>query len=331
MNELIPEPLKKPLDRMNLGNDVAALDGMIAMLNDPNLTGAVVPKGVSTKSRDAMGIGGVPPETISAEAAAQVREDMKAATEIVDRRLASIRPNRLFFTGRLCAGKDYCATQTGAQIFGFADPMYYLATHFFKTEVTATANKDLPGMRAFLQAVGQWGRGTVNEQYPLTPARATFITMIRSLHAAGVIKGFEVDWDSFGHNENIWLDACLKRAESCEGRAAITNVRFADEFNRVRSEGWRHWHVMVSQATWRARLATRKLTPDSPAIKDTSERFAAFLDADVTKKISAQPSRNKMRVIWNDNTVPPSPRLFTMAEFLRESAIDEIPLANTGE
>lgn len=318
------------MDRMNLGNDVAALSGLVSMLNDPALTGAVVPKGVNPMGNP-----------ISEERAAVVRESVKEATAIVDGVISTevvppvtitVNPRRLFFTGRLCAGKDYCAAQAEATIFGFADPLYYLATHFFKVPVTATENKDLPGMRAFLQAVGQWGRGTSNEQYPFTPARATFVTMIRSLYAAEVIKGFDVNWASFGRDENIWLDACLKRAAPCEGRAAITNVRFANEFNRVRAEGWRHWHVMTSQATWRTRLAARKLTPDSPAVKDTSERLAMSLDADVTKKISAQPRGNKMRVIWNDPAVaPPSNRLYTINEFLQEAAIDEIPLANTGE
>lgn len=327
MNELTPEKLRKPMDRMNLGNDVAALNGLISMLNDPALTGADVPKGVNPMGAARAGF----KESV-ATVDAEVPPAGAPATEVVPPVSITVNPRRLFFTGRLFAGKDYCAAQAEATIFGIADPLYYLATHFFKVPVTATENKDLPGMRAFLQAVGQWGRGTSNEQYPFTPARATFVTMIRSLYAAGVLHGSAVDWDNFGHNENIWIDACLKRAEPCTGRAAITSVRFADEFNRVRAEGWRHWHVMTSQATWRTRLAARKLTPDSVAVKDTSERLAMSLDADVIKKISAQPRGNKMRVIWNDPAVaPPSNRLYTINEFLQEAAIDEVPLANTGE
>ena len=37
---------------------------------------------------------------------------------------------KIFFTGRMFAGKDYCAAQAKREIFGFADPLYYLATYF---------------------------------------------------------------------------------------------------------------------------------------------------------------------------------------------------------
>jgi len=47
-----------------------------------------------------------------------------------------------------------------------------------------------------------------------------------------------------------------------------------------------------------------------------SDALAAALNADVTKRISAQPRGSKLRVIWNDTVPAPSPRLYSVAEFL---------------
>lgn len=224
---------------------------------------------------------------------------------------------KIFFTGRICAGKDYLAAQANRQIFGFADPLYYLATHFFGVEVTATANKDLPGMREFLQKVGQWGRGTLDAKYPLTTERAIFVTMIRSLAAAGAIAGQEVEWKDFGSTADIWLEAALKRAAGSPN-AAITNVRFDNEFKRLKDEGWQHWHIVTSTNEWTTRIAKRGLTPQSPQVTDLSEKLSSALDAQVIKKVSGKQSGPKIHAVWNSSAPAPSPRIYTVAEFLAE-------------
>jgi hypothetical protein len=313
MDELTNPKLKRPMDKLNLGGDVAALDGLLSMINNPAITGAVVPPGVNTKVNVPSGR----PDPLGAETpispASNEIQSSNTSTAHVPR-----FTSRLFFTGRVAVGKDFTALADGLTIYGFADPLYYLASHFFGVKVDSTIGKDGPGMRAFLQTLGQWGRNMVNEKYPYTPTRACFITMIRSLAAAGVISGFEVDWSSFGQNENIWLDACLRRvANSSDGtRIGITNVRFSNEFARLQSEGFQHIHVTCSPACWRERLVTKKLTPDSPQVKDVSEQLAMSIDADLTKKISAQPTGSKLRVVWNDTAKSPSGRLYTLNEWL---------------
>lgn len=239
----------------------------------------------------------------------------------------------LLISGRLAAGKDYVAQTAEATIFGFAEPLYALGSYFFGVEVTSTKNKDLPGMRKFLQFVGQWGRNIVNDEYPYTPSRAVFSQMIRSLGTHMVGNGFpdfDVDWKNFGLDSDLWIKAAASRINKfreTEGtkRVAITNARFENELKYFREAGWDHWHVMVGPQTWEERLAQKKLTPQSKELNDVSERLAMHLDNDAIKKISAKKVGPKLRVIWNDHRPSPSARFYTLNEFLQEVAIAETP------
>jgi hypothetical protein len=229
--------------------------------------------------------------------------------------------SKVFFTGGLAVGKDHMAGVAGLPIEGLARPLYALANLFFAASVDANGNKDaLPGMRAFLQTVGQWGRGTINAQYPVSPARAAFIGMIRSL--AGTLPGnLGVDWASFGINENIWLDAALVRiAAAGPERISITNVRFANEFAQLTKLGWTNFHVITTPAERIERLAKRGLTPESPVLKDTSEQLSRALDNQVIKQLSTVRNGAKMRVIWNSAAPCPSTRLWTLAEWTAANA-----------
>lgn len=237
-------------------------------------------------------------------------------------REAYIAPvQKLFFTGRLKSGKDYAAAAAGATIFGFADPLYAIALHCFNTVVSGTVGKDLPGIREFLQTVGQWGRAVVNAQYPLTVARAVFTDFVRNQMPA--VYGDNIVWSEYGRNPDIWLNCCIARVDDYlsaappEKRVAITNCRFDNEFKRLTAEGYQHWHVMVSPGTWAKRLTASKLTMDSPAVKDLSEQLASNLDSNVTKQISAAKQGPKLRAIWNDDAPQPSTRLHSLATFLQ--------------
>jgi len=228
-------------------------------------------------------------------------------------------PPFIFFTGRLGIGKDYCAAAAGYNIVGFADPMYALANHFFGTSVSATEGKDAPGMRTFLQTVGQWGRGDVNAEYPYTPLRAVFITMIRSLAAAGALPDSKA-WEKFGY-QDFWVDRLIARTANSAGRLAVTNCRFENEFSRLKNNNWQHWHVIANPNTWTARLAAKKLTPQSAECNNMSEALAKKLDANVVKLLSTERHGPKLRVIWNDPAVKcPSTRLHTLDEFLALTA-----------
>lgn len=328
MNELKDTKLVKEMDKSMLGNDVGAINMLCNFLNNPLVTGA--------DAREAEA------QTQSL-AAAQVPEQPRSAVIASPKNISptpvpTFRFDRFFMTGRLCSGKDYVAAQTGAKIEGFARPLYSLATFFFGVNVDEGTNKDLPGMRAFLQAAGQWGRALVNEKYPFTPARAVFISAIRSLGAAGLLdRSLGVNWDQYGKNDNIWLDAALVRvAAQGAPRTAITNVRFSNEFTRLTSEKWVNWHCMTDPKTWTERLAKRGIKADAPVLKDDSEALAAHLDAQVTKEISKSKTGAKLRCVWNSPLPAPSPRLFTVAEFLRAAnvapaAVSQEDVILTGE
>lgn len=234
-----------------------------------------------------------------------------------------VKVEKLFLTGRLKSGKDYVAAKAGAVIFGFADPIYVLATHYLGVTVNATEGKDIPGVRAFLQTVGQWGRGVVNEAYPMSVTRALFGKQLQRDLGDGVFSDMGVDWTGYGKDPNIWLNSCIVRANAFLAtnpgvRIAITNCRFGNEFQRLQAEGFEHYHCMTSPKTWATRLAESKLTPESPSVRDTSEQLAAKLDQSVIKQLSAQKAGPMLKAIWSDPTVPkPSQRLHTVESFLQ--------------
>lgn len=226
-------------------------------------------------------------------------------------------PNKVFTTGRLKSGKDFFLAAIGAQIHGLADPLYELMRIFFGTD-----DKTIPGAREFLQAIGQWGRGTISEKYPLTAARATFVTMIRTMGPGGFIpKKLKVTWENYGKDENIWLNALIARLGDLQDtvgpgmRLGISNVRFQNEFDRLKQEGFTQFHVMCSKQSWTARLAKDGKSPNSAAVNDTSEQMAIAFDNQVMKTIKENPKGPKLRVVWSDRQVPaPSERFITLAD-----------------
>lgn len=327
--DLTPK-LKRPMDTDQLGRDVAALNNLVGVLNNPNITGAEVPPGEDVRARpvpvgDPAALGGVLPQ------AAQQPQQAAPAAQPRD-------VSKVFYTGRLAVGKDYIAAATGAKIFGLADPIYLLVNALTGLNVTSTTGKDTPGVRTTLQTIGQWGRNEINEQYPITPARLVFCKMVESLAPMFAKDAPEVEWKKFGTDPDIWLKALDARVSRYLGehpgsRVAITNVRFANEHKFLTSRGWTHYHVMCSPQTWQRRLAKQKMTPESPALKDMSEKLANFLDSDVITRISKHPNGGILRVIWNDADVkPPSNRFLTPGRFLQEIAIESATLQpQTGE
>lgn len=338
---MAPAPLKRPMDPAASGNESAALGALVNFLNREEITGAKVEGPVkSTKPATrapAVPVSGetqaipagsevinLPPKHESVPVEATVSSPVVSSPEPAQTQPspASINGAKIFYTGRLKAGKDFCAVQSGAKIFGFSEPLYFLLNYFF-----GLTEKDKYGARKFLQQAGQWGRGVLNDDYPVSPERAAFVNMVRE-HAAGgfggrldEIKHLCVQWENFGHDSNIWLDAIAARMghyleDHPESRVATTNVRFEHEYKRMRELGFRHYHVMCSTRTWQARLQKDGLSINSPVLKDYSEQLAMAFDADTTKKISQARVGKKLNVIWNDDGPPPSPRFYTVPEFL---------------
>lgn len=305
------------MDKMNMANDEASINALVSMLNDPNITGAQVPS--AAEQAEAMPIAIASPRPVAVIPNAPIPAT-PAAPE---------NTQRIFFTGRVKSGKDYLAEAAKCKIFGFADPMYALATYFFGVTVNSTQGKDLPGMRSFLQTLGQWGRGINDANYPYTPARAAFIQLIRSLGSMEQ-PGFcpSVDWKNYGLSSDLWVDSCVKRvseylAQSPEARVGLTNCRFINEYKALSSSGFQGWHVMASGPTMQKRWLAAGLSPE--ALSNSSEQMAARMDANTIKEISARRNGSKLHVIWSDSTPPPSNRFYTVDEFLGVMKSPAIP------
>jgi hypothetical protein len=278
------------------------LKDLIALLNNPAITGAQIP------DKD--------PEPSEMKTTPTPIQD---ATPVVPAPKENLQ--RIFFTGRFKSGKDFLAAQAGYTTFGFAEPLYRLASYFFGVPVGANVGKDLPGCREFLQTIGQWGRGLIDDKHPLTAERAAITHAIRSF-PEDLWPEMCVQWDEFGRNTNIWVDSLVGRVNAVlerdpTAKVAVTGVRFKNEYDRLTELGWVHFHVMVSPATWTARLADSKLTPQSPEANNVSEKMAAGLDANVIKQISAQRQGHTLHAVWSDERQPsPSVRLHSVKSFL---------------
>lgn len=250
----------------------------------------------------------------------------KPASEYPTSPIKLINPAKIFYTGRLKAGKDFVATKSGATIFSFAEPLYFLLRYFF-----GVTDKDANGAREFLQRTGQWGRGVVNAEYPLSTERATFLRMMAGQincrfgeHAE--LDALMVDWDDFGVNNDIWLNSLVTRMEaSSAARKATTNVRFSHEFKRLTEAGYLHYHVMTSPREWEDRIKVAGLDPQNPALHGYSESLAISLDKKVIAATMKQRTGGKLNVIWNSTKPVPSPRLYTVDEFCSRLGVAPTP------
>ena len=212
---------------------------------------------------------------------------------------------KIAFSGRLRAGKDFTAAQSGLSIVGFADPIYVLCKAYL-----GTADKAVPGVRAFMQAVGQWGWGAINEKYSLTAERVMWVDKVRKEGAdifRNESKFQNINWDNYGRIKSFWVDIMLNRPDMRDQTYAktgvgIVNARFDHEFAPLLAAGFRHFHVQCNEETRRSRIEHY----DPVADTDTSEQMAIRLDREC-------PDAN---VIWNDTQPQPAGRsLWTVEGF----------------
>lgn len=273
--------------------ETAGLDNLVELLNDPSI--------VEEEKQT------VVPQVTLPEVVVTPPSPLPPSQQI-----RVVFGSRICTTGRLKAGKDTILKLLGCTIYGFADPLYELQLLFF-----ATNDKGVQGARKFLQEVGQWGRGTVNEQYPLTAARATFVTMIRTMGPAGLIpRNWGVKWEDYGKTDSLWVDALIKRIESeASSNPGVSNVRFDNELTALSGAGFVSYHVLCSPQTLTRRLADVKLSLTSPEVNDTSEQLAIRIERAITETLRREPRGPKLRVIWSDREAPcPSPRFITLED-----------------
>lgn len=199
--------------------------------------------------------------------------------------------NRVAFSGRLYAGKDYVADRCGYKKLGFADPIYELVE-----TLCGTQDKAKPGIRKMMQYVGQIGWGCLNETYPWTPERALLVKHIQREGGIMTQNFAWVNWMRFGLVQTFWVDILLDRLDRGEpgGPCAVTNVRFRHELDRLTQHGFYQFHVACSPGTQRARAQAKGAILTDEIRNDTSENLAAEFDETLPHD----------RVIWNDPGAP---------------------------
>lgn len=305
--DLKPQPLKGVESKLGGGNnEAAALRALVGQLNTPMAIGSdadprrrvTIPSEVQQEV-DQVLRGGTLVQGVPAPAAVPAPTFEAAPADFT----------RCFFTGRLFAGKDHCADQAVFTKVGLADPIYAVVSKMTGIEITSSKNKDVPGVRALLQAVGQYGRGTVSAQYPWTLSRIMFLDYVKQVFPELIAEGY-------GQRDDFWITKFMETVEAlgAGARVACTNVRFKNEFDSLKKERFEHWHVMTSPAEWNARLLAKGMTAQSKELADVSEDFAKAIDREIAAKVK-QPG-GKLRCIWNSNTPSPSPRLYSVAEFV---------------
>lgn len=219
---------------------------------------------------------------------------------------------KLGLVGPLGVGKDYVATKLGARVLGFADPLYELASELYPG--LDGKDKTKPGVRALLQQLGQYGRGTVNDRYPLTAERALFCSVLRMAKPnSSEEAGSFVQWPQFGLNENIWVDALLLRAslytaEVNSPLVVVTNLRFDNEIEALRKDGFAIAGVVCSLPTLDQRQVGRT---DSAGLADISERLG--LDTFLSYHYPTPEPTKVDFFIWNDNAEAPKTEYPTYA------------------
>jgi hypothetical protein len=294
MNELKETKLARPLDKSVLSNDSATLRALTGMLNNPAITGAVVEKEERYDAPAGKGGATIPPsgvgpaETISAATTFPAAAPLAPPAPVAPPKIG----NRLLFTGRSVTG---LAAGIGAKLFIIGAPAAELAQMFFGSTWRVVA----PGAENFLATIKAWGSAEVSEKFPLTPARATFITMIRSM-ANSKLMPEGINWGTFGSNEGFWIDVAVASAAEAasNSRVILSGISSKIEFDYFRAKGFQHWHIMGK--------------PGAPAINE----LATALDNDVTKQISVTRSGAKLRCIWAENAPAPSERFWRLNEFV---------------
>jgi hypothetical protein len=228
------------------------------------------------------------------------------------------------FTGSACAGKDYLAGLLGARTEGMAEPLYWMTDCLFGL---TSEDRGVVGLRETWQTLGQWGKGTVNDRYPITPARGVFCEFVRSYfesrdedYEAKHDRPLCVDWPSYGFQEGIWIDSMVDRIDhrlltKKDRLIAVTGLRFPIEIEAFAEKGWPVLHVMASPITLGRRQATQNITDE--ARRDVSEGLAHRLNSilwdaaspttpvpDIPDLLEMNDIRGVWGAVWNDPEAP---------------------------
>lgn len=204
-----------PPVKVSRSNDIMALRGILGELNNPNLTGAVVPP----EEKEAM-------EKILSSSP-ELPSPLPTAPHEPEPALTAPRAalNKIFLTGR-AGGPEQVAGAVGINLRTLVENQVKELFGFTPT----------PALLSEYQA---WASGTVNPQYPQTLSRALLESLVRSKQPG------------FGSAEYL-LSLAKVRAEAlaAQGKLAIIiGVDSVPGFKLLQRNGYTHFHVMMSNAT----------------------------------------------------------------------------------
>ena len=101
------------------------------------------------------------------------------------------------------AGKDFVADTAHLKKLTVATPIYQIGKY-----LTGYGREDgakVPGMRRLWQQLGQWGWGSVSEEYPITPERVLMCERIRNqaFPVTNMTTDYTwVDWSEYGQQSS---------------------------------------------------------------------------------------------------------------------------------
>lgn len=300
------QPLPKGFSPKGAAAEAKALEMTIREMNNPALTGAVVPPEEVANIQQILKTANV------LEPAPSALQDSRGATlppsdpalqmpaptpdsAPTPRQISGPR-TKILLTGRTGAGKSFVAAQTRAHVLEFDTPI----RSFIRGVLGA--NADGPAADPLVDALLAWGDGVVSAAYPLTPTRLLFVQKAKEEHPTFGQPGF---W------RQSFLDRVAQTLAQTAEQVIITGVKTSEDFHALVAAGFVHYHVVCSSNTYVNR----------PKRKNINDGLAAALDQDVTKKISQNRQGDKLRCIWSDVVAPPSSRVLTVAEWLQEIAI----------
>lgn len=321
----------RPLDPANLSNDNATLQALAGALNVESRAAKAIEKldsfqvdttkysGPTGAANATMPLETLPDESslpqqpqrpVSAVAQPPAAQNNPAPTTAPQAApsLPSVGLSnqlKLILTGR---HTSEVIEKIGAKEFAIDSGILVLAQAFFPSVDLRPAGpaKVVPGAQALLDAIKAWGKGEISAAFPVNPTRAMFVAFVHSLHAAKQLPG-GIDWSAFGKNEGFWTDSVVEaakafHAENPDQRIVFTGINSVIELKYFQALGCTHWHVSG---------------PSNVKVTD----FSTALDNNVIKQISVKRNGAKLRCLWVGNTPSPSPRLWTLDEFIAAARI----------
>lgn len=199
---------------------------------------------------------------------------------------------RIVLTGRPGARPEEVASQAGIKCVSF--DLCYQAALLDAFGIVKFDN--LGPVLAEIKAVGE---GKVSAEYPLSLTRLGLLRFFRSIPGG--------NYAEFG-TPGFWVKDLLRRLQELTKNGEqliVIGVKSIVDFNALKAAGFTPFHVVCSNQT----------AAKTPALVAGDDGLCQHLDNYVTSIVSRQPNGERIRAIWNDQELAPSPRLYTPATF----------------